>query len=215
MAVAATCPAARRGTWSCRQQRSTSSGALVARPCLRRRQQRRPAEVWAAAGGGGGDAGGELELPKPRKPGKLEPSYWLSREEAVEAQLKALKHNNFPTIDHGIETLYRFAGFDPWDRSSYFGVSLDLGQFERFRRILYTPYYYTLLNCSSWDFTSTLEVSESVWVARVHVVNSYRKEERDYQFTMEQRFGGKYDGVWFTKALIADGCTAKTLYGVI
>lgn len=153
MAVAATCPAARRGTWSCRQQRSTSSGALVARPCLRRRQQRRPAEVWAAAGGGGGDAGGELELPKPRKPGKLEPSYWLSREEAVEAQLKvccftgallanaahftcsmclacerlktlpvplpqALKHNNFPTIDHGIETLYRFAGFDPWDRSS-------------------------------------------------------------------------------------------------
>lgn len=31
---------------------------------------------------------------------------------------QALKHNNFPTIDHGIETLYRFAGFDPWDRSS-------------------------------------------------------------------------------------------------
>jgi len=38
------------------------------------------------------------------------------------------------------------------------------------------PFYYTLLNCSSWEFTSTLEVSESVWVARVHVVNAYRKE---------------------------------------
>lgn len=38
------------------------------------------------------------------------------------------------------------------------------------------PFYYTLLNCSSWELTSTLEVSESVWVARVHVVNSYRKE---------------------------------------
>lgn len=38
------------------------------------------------------------------------------------------------------------------------------------------PFYYTLLNCSSWEFTSTLEVSDSVWVARVHVVNAYRKE---------------------------------------
>lgn len=51
-------------------------------------------------------------------------------------------------------------------------------QFERFRRILYTPYYMTLLGCSSWEFTSSLEVSESVWVARVHVVNEYRREVR-------------------------------------
>jgi hypothetical protein len=116
MAVAAACPAARSGPWCCRQQRSSSGGSLAARPW--RRQQQRPALVRAAGGDAGGGGSGELELPKPRKPAKLEPSYWLSREEAVEAQLKALKHNNFPTIDHGIETLYRFAGFDPWDRSS-------------------------------------------------------------------------------------------------
>lgn len=89
--AAAACQEALRSPWCCRQPRNASSSAfsrpLAARPCLRR-QQRRPA-VLAAAGGGGGDAGGgELGLPKPRKPAKLEPSYWLSREEAVEAQLK-------------------------------------------------------------------------------------------------------------------------------
>ncbi len=48
-------------------------------------------------------------------------------------------------------------------------------QFERFRRIFYTPYYVTLLNLSAWEVTSSLEVSERLWVARVHVQNSYRK----------------------------------------
>ncbi|EFN57552.1 hypothetical protein CHLNCDRAFT_21169, partial [Chlorella variabilis] len=108
--------------------------------------------------------------------------------------LQALKNNNFPHHDAGIEVLYRFAAFDPFARTDYFGVTLDLGQFERFRRILYTPYYTTLLNLSEWEVTSTLEVSESQWVARVHVINGYRREERDYSFFMEQRFGGKYDG---------------------
>ena len=65
--------------------------------------------------------------------------------------VQALQDNNTPYIDHGIETLYRFAGkcpvssvtvhntdmylfasaFDPFVRSSYFGVLRDLGQFER------------------------------------------------------------------------------------
>lgn len=48
-------------------------------------------------------------------------------------------------------------------------------QFERFRRIFYTPYYVTLLNLSAWEVTSSLEVSDRLWVARVHVDNSYRK----------------------------------------
>jgi len=59
---------------------------------------------------------------------------------------------------------------------------------------MYTPFYTPLVGLSSWEVTSTLEVSEGVWVARVHVVNAYRREERDYQFVMEQRLGGRYDG---------------------
>ena len=69
-----------------------------------------------------------LRVPAPPEPPHLSPSFWLSREEAVEAQLAALKQNHYPTSDHGIEVLYRFSGFDPWERSTYFGRSLDLGK---------------------------------------------------------------------------------------
>lgn len=89
-AAAASCPAALWGPWCCRQPRGTSEVSVAARPCLRR-QQRRLAVAAAAGGGDTGGGSGELELPKPRKPAKLEPSYWLSREEAVEAQLKVCR----------------------------------------------------------------------------------------------------------------------------
>jgi hypothetical protein len=46
-------------------------------------------------------------------------------------------------------------------------------------------------------------------------VNAYRKEKRNYAFHLEQRFGGKYDGVWYCSRLLAEGCNAKTLYGII
>lgn len=160
------------------------------------------------------------DLPKgPRKSAKLAPSFLLTREDAVVAQLKALMHNNFPTNDHGIEVMYRFAGFDPWERSTYFGGpgsrALDLGQFERFRRLFYTSCYTTLLNHTEHEFLSSLEVDEGVWKSRVLVKNGYRKEENTYEFTMTQRFGGKYDGVWYCTQLTCDGCCDSNLYGII
>ncbi len=36
-------------------------------------------------------------------------------------QLAALAQNDKPAYDHGIEVLYRFANFDPFSRSKYFG----------------------------------------------------------------------------------------------
>jgi hypothetical protein len=37
--------------------------------------------------------------------------------------LQALRDNNVPRVDHGIEVLYRFAAFDPFQRSHYFGCA--------------------------------------------------------------------------------------------
>jgi hypothetical protein len=75
----------------------------------------------------------------------------------------------------------RGVGFNPWERADYFGRSLDLGQFERFRRIVYTPSFVTLVNHTHHRVCSTLEVSDDVWVARVLVGNEYRKEEHVYE----------------------------------
>lgn len=48
--------------------------------------------------------------------------------------------------DEGLEALYEFANFDVWSlRTEFFGRSLDLGQFERFKRVMVaTPYDITL-----------------------------------------------------------------------
>ncbi|XP_021893486.1 uncharacterized protein LOC110811330 isoform X3 [Carica papaya] len=57
----------------------------------------------------------------------------FSAEEAVQCQLDALKYNDQPRPDYGIEVMYRFAGFDPFERSTYFGPFFDLGQ-DRFKQ---------------------------------------------------------------------------------
>ena len=93
--------------------------------------------------------------------------------------------------------------------------NFNAGQFERFRRIFYTKCFCTLLNHTEHTMMSSLEVSEDVWKARVLVLNGYRKEEAIYEFTMQRRFGGKYDGVWFCHQLTCDGCDDRHLYGVI
>ncbi|XP_057521331.1 uncharacterized protein LOC130801484 isoform X5 [Amaranthus tricolor] len=68
-----------------------------------------------------------------RKKRPFGPTLNFSAEEAVSHQLDALKYNDQPHQDYGIEVLYRFAGFDPFERSTYFGPHFDLGQ-DRFKQ---------------------------------------------------------------------------------
>lgn len=173
----------------------------------------RPSRIPVARANHEGN-GESLRVPQPSKSGKLGPNFWLTPEQGVELQLKSLQHNNFPYADHGIEILYRFADFDPFYRSSYFGKPLDLGQFERFRRVLYTKSYEPLLNHTEHKILSSLEVSEDIWKSRVLVRNSYRKEDVVYEFTMKRRFGGWRDGVFFTEALLADIEDDVPIYGM-
>jgi len=67
----------------------------------------------------------------------------------VEAILQALRENKGigPSKDEGMEALYAFANFDIWEvNSSFFGgKKMDIGQFERFRRVMITHPYGILL----------------------------------------------------------------------
>jgi len=65
---------------------------------------------------GDGDA---IRLPHERP--DAGPRYEYSRDEAITIQLQALQQNDKPYFDHGIEVLYRYANFDPFQRSKYFG----------------------------------------------------------------------------------------------
>jgi len=115
--------------------------------------------------------------------------------------------------DHGIEVLYRFADFSPFERADYFGRSLDLGQFERFRRVVHSPHFRPLLGHARAVTLSTLRLGERCWRARVEVVGSdggsssglVAPERRVYEWTLVRRLGGVHDGTWFTRSLVAEG----------
>jgi hypothetical protein len=94
---------------------------------------------------------------------------------APAACAQALQANDQPRYDHGIEVMYRFANFDPFQRSRYFGKSFDLGQFERFRRIMHIPAYTPLLNHESWQVLSTLKVCLSSWGSAAGYAAAARK----------------------------------------
>ncbi|GJP62433.1 hypothetical protein CLOP_g19497 [Closterium sp. NIES-67] len=140
--------------------------------------------LHAARGGARGACGGTRcsagvpdYLPASWKRGTdekpLGPRLELSAEEAVQQQLWALQCNDHPYPDHGVEVMYRFAGFDPFERSRYFGPRFDLGQVRMKQR--------------------------------VQVEGLRPGELETFEFTLEQREGGSWDGYWFTESLVHDG----------
>ncbi|XP_042497102.1 uncharacterized protein LOC122075942 isoform X1 [Macadamia integrifolia] len=133
------------------------------------------------------------------------PRLSFSAEEAVQHQLDALKYNDQPRQDYGVEVMYRFAGFDPFERSTYFGPFFDLGQFERFRRIFHHSTYRVLLGHKERRILSSLWVKENRFKQRVWIRGARPEEEEIFQFTMFQRVGGSWDGYWLTESLLHDG----------
>ncbi|XP_042039942.1 uncharacterized protein LOC121785551 isoform X2 [Salvia splendens] len=128
------------------------------------------------------------------------PRLSFSADEAVRHQLDALMFNDQPRPDYGIEVMYRFAGFDPFERSTYFVPFFDLGQFERFRRIFHHSSYRALLGHRERKILSSLNVDERVWIR-----GARPEEEEVFQFTMIQKVGGSWDGYWLTESVLHDG----------
>lgn len=133
------------------------------------------------------------------------PSFEYTCDEALCRQLAALQQNDVPYIDHGVEVMYRFAGFDPFQRSTYFGPRYDLGQFERFRRIFHHSSYRALLGHKEHKILSTFNVNEHVCKQRVWIKGARQGEEETFEFTLAQRVGGNWDGYWLTDSVLHDG----------
>ncbi|XP_042002206.1 uncharacterized protein LOC121751523 isoform X1 [Salvia splendens] len=133
------------------------------------------------------------------------PRLSFSADEAVRHQLDALMFNDQPRPDYGIEVMYRFAGFDPFERSTYFGPFFDLGQFERFRRIFHHSSYRALLGHRERKILSSLNVDEYCFKQRVWIRGARPEEEEVFQFTMIQKVGGSWDGYWLTESVLHDG----------
>ncbi|XP_031377465.1 uncharacterized protein LOC116192904 isoform X3 [Punica granatum] len=120
-----------------------------------------------------------------RKKRPFGPRLNFTAKEAVQHQLDSLKYNDQPRQDYGIEVMYRFAGFDPFERSTYFGPFFDLGQFERFRRIFHHSTYRVLLGHKDRKILSSLFVKENRYKQRVWVRGARPEEEEIFEFTLE------------------------------
>ncbi|XP_059275129.1 uncharacterized protein LOC132029785 isoform X2 [Lycium ferocissimum] len=114
------------------------------------------------------------------------PRLSFSAEDAVRHQLDALKYNDQPHHDYGVEVMYRF---------------------ERFRRIFHHSTYRVLLGHQEREILSSLHVNENLYKQRVWVRGTRPEEEEIFQFTLVQRVGGSWDGYWLTESVLHDGDT--------
>lgn len=79
--------------------------------------------------------------------------------------------------DEGLEALYEFANFDVWSlRTEFFGRRLDLGQFERFKRVMVaTPY--DIFLTGDYVVLSEFRASEDKYFCRVKYTSPKRDDE--------------------------------------
>ncbi|PXF44859.1 hypothetical protein BWQ96_05349 [Gracilariopsis chorda] len=130
----------------------------------------------------------------------------LSAEETLSALLIALRHNarSGPTKDDGIDALYAFANLDIWALSHhFFGRKMDLGQFERFKRVIVADPYDVLFADYESETLSALRSGDDFYVSR----RRFRVRGVDTVFTFSLsrcQFGADGRRRWMVDSIIHD-----------
>ena len=141
-------------------------------------------------------------------------------EQAVAHQLEALRCNDQPWLNHGIQTAYAFAldvgGLEP---SIYFGFSKDLYHFDHYAGLLSTRLSH-VVNLRSFEVLSVEEVPPALAlpsgaaaaaagtaVVTVAVQGPPRVGDgeaayRRVQFHMQRKAVGARKGAWMTRQLL-------------
>jgi len=126
----------------------------------------------------------EERLPEPR------PS--LSAEDVVRTQLDALKHNDHPHEDAGIETAWRFAS--PANRAA-------TGPLPAFTRMVRNELYRPMIDHREASL-GPVTVQDTTATATVEVTGP-EGERRTYQFRLSSDHAGDLDGCWLTDAVLS------------
>ncbi|XP_024633518.1 uncharacterized protein [Medicago truncatula] len=123
-----------------------------------------------------------------RKKKPFGPKLDFTAEDAVHHQLEALKYNDQPRQDYGIEVILLVLILLKGRHTlahSLISVRVLLGHKER-------------------KIMSSLFVEENKYKQRIWVRGSRPEEEEIFQFTMVQRVGGCWDGYWLTESVLHD-----------
>ncbi|GAB5366037.1 hypothetical protein AAMO2058_001109700 [Amorphochlora amoebiformis] len=171
-------PEGRDAVWNAQLQRATTNPRLSI--------------AWArggkmgAEGGAGGTGGGGISEGDGSKDGRARELRRISKRQpelVVEKLMDALRSNvyNDGTVqpyaaDDGLGLLYLFSTIDPWKPSEYFGVKRDLGQFERFRLMMYSEPFKHLINHHSYKVLASARPEARLYFQLLRIVPMVRPE---------------------------------------
>ena len=121
--------------------------------------------------------------------------------EVVIAQLKALKNNDVPYLNAGIEVVYRFAS--PYQRA-------ENGPLSNFRSKFNNLAFRPLINCDSYyvekHFANSKKAEYFVFVT------DENGEEQIFLFRLSKQNNTPYENIWMTDEVIAHA-DARVLTG--
>lgn len=104
--------------------------------------------------------------------------------------------------DEGLEALYTFANFDVWSlRANFFGRSLDLGQFERFKRVMVSSPYDIIL-AGEYEVLSQFKPAPDRYSCRV-LFRAPHHDDTVFNITMSRVATGLLHS-WMMDSLIHD-----------
>lgn len=125
----------------------------------------------------------------------------FSPEETLESLLQALRQNS-PTKDDGIDALYIFANLDIWALThTFFGRKMDLGQFERFKRVLVASPYNAILRSADSSTLSALRLSPDIYITR-RVFQPPEQQPSTFIFTLSRTTLVANPRLWMVDSII-------------
>jgi hypothetical protein len=125
------------------------------------------------------------------EPLDLNPNPSLTPQQVVEFQLDALRHNDEPTTDAGIERSFRFAS--PSNR-------LVTGPLTHFSEIVHSAAYSALLKSQGSEVSGVVVRADE---AKVYVtVTSANGSQLNFLFMLSRQVQGDYRDCWMTDSVM-------------
>ncbi len=125
-------------------------------------------------------------------PGPPEPHPSLSAKDAIRTQLDALKHNDHPKEDAGIETAWRFAS--PANRAA-------TGPLEAFKRMVRNDVYRPMIDHRE-AVLGPVTVQDGEATAEVEITGP-EGQRRTYRFRLSSDHSGDLNGCWLTDVVLS------------
>ncbi len=122
---------------------------------------------------------------------QAEPDPSLSPHDVVSIQIEALRNNDTPYENRGIEVTFNFAS--PANKRL-------TGPLERFKAMVRNPIYGPMINHRTAKY-ETLKIESEI--AQIDVIlTSNDGEYLGYRFILSRQQGNRYEGSWMTDAVI-------------